>query len=201
MLGIGCLLPWNFFSNAKQVNTFKSEHKHNTQSFNRWYRIFTARKRSCGKIMFFTPVCHSVHGLWGGECRVSGSGSGVCVWLWVRGCVALAWGSPPWSHTPSLDTHTPGHTLRSTSGRYASYWNDFLFKISLFTRSPIKFGKNMSHFAYARKMRYPLNLVLENSEYLWFYWTFCIVILDYGLKLHKLSNHTLVILQKWLEIH
>ena len=60
---------------------------------------------------------------------------------------------------------------------------------------------HMSHFAYACKMRCPLNLVLENSEYLWFYWTFCIVILDYGLKLHKLSNHTLAILQKWLEIH
>ena len=50
-------------------------------------------------------------------------------------------------------------------------------------------------------MRYPLNLVLENSEYLWFYWTFCIVILDYGLKLHKLSIHTLVMPQKWLEIY
>ena len=61
--------------------------------------------------------------------------------------------------------------------------------------------KHMSHFAYACKMRYPLNLVLESWEYLWFYWTFCIVILDYGLKLHKLSNHTLVMLQKWLEIH
>ena len=60
---------------------------------------------------------------------------------------------------------------------------------------------HMSYFAYACKMRCPLNLVLENSEYLWFYSTFCIVILDYGLKLHKLSNHTLVILQKWLEIH
>ena len=60
---------------------------------------------------------------------------------------------------------------------------------------------DMSHFTYACKMRYPLNLVLENSEYLWFYWTFCIVILDCGLKLHKLSNHTLVMLQKWLEIH
>ena len=59
----------------------------------------------------------------------------------------------------------------------------------------------MSYFAYACKIRCPLNLVLENSEYLWFYSTFCIVILDYGLKLHKLSNHILVILQKWLEIH
>ena len=60
---------------------------------------------------------------------------------------------------------------------------------------------HMSHFAYTCKMRYPLNLVLEKSEYLWFYLTFCIVILDCGLKLHKLSNHALVMLQKWLEIH
>ena len=50
-------------------------------------------------------------------------------------------------------------------------------------------------------MRYPLNLVLENFEYLWFYLTFWLVILDGGLKLHKLSIHILVMLQKWLEIH
>ena len=31
-----------------------------------------------------------------------------------------------------------------------------------------KTQKYMSHFAYACKMRYPLNLVLEKSEYLWF---------------------------------
>ena len=28
---------------------------------------------------------------------------------------------------------------------------------------------HMSHFSYACKMRYPLNLVLESWEYLWFY--------------------------------
>ena len=56
--------------------------------------------------------------------------------------------------------------------------------------------KYMSHFSYTCKMRYPLNLVLENWEYLWSYLTFCIVILDYGLKLNKLLIHTLVILQK-----
>ena len=33
---------------------------------------------------------------------------------------------------------------------------------------------NMSHFTYACKMRYPLNLVLESWEYLWFYWTFAL---------------------------
>ena len=29
--------------------------------------------------------------------------------------------------------------------------------------------KYMSHFAYVCKMQYPLNLVLESWEYLWFY--------------------------------
>ena len=41
------------------------------------------------------------------------------------------------------------------------------------------------------KMQYPLNLVLENLKYLWFYVTFWVVILNGGLKLPKLSNHIL----------
>ena len=77
--------------------------------------------------------------------------------------------------------------------------NDYLV-LSYHIHCP-KQENHMSHFAYACKMRYPLNLVLKSWEYLWFYWTFCIVILDYGLKLHKLSNHILGMLQKWLEIH
>ena len=36
----------------------------------------------------------------------------------------------------------------------------------------------MSHFSYACKMRFPLNLVLESSEYLWSYLTFWVVIVD-----------------------
>ena len=54
----------------------------------------------------------------------------------------------------------------------------------------------MSHFSYACKMWYPLNLVLESWEYLWSYLTFWVVILDYDLKLHKLLIHTLVMIQK-----
>ena len=54
----------------------------------------------------------------------------------------------------------------------------------------------MSHFSYVSKMWFPLDLVLENCKYLWFYLTFWIVILDYGLKLHKLLIHILVMLQK-----
>ena len=51
------------------------------------------------------------------------------------------------------------------------------------------------------KMRYPLNLVLENWEYLWSYWTFWVVIVDGDLKLPKLSIHTTIMFQKWMEIH
>ena len=53
----------------------------------------------------------------------------------------------------------------------------------------------MSHYSYVCKMRCQLNLVLENCKYLWFYLTFWIVILDYGLELHKLLIHTHVMLQ------
>ena len=59
----------------------------------------------------------------------------------------------------------------------------------------------MSHFSYACKMQYPLNLVLESWEYLWSYLTFWIVIADGDLKLPKLLIHTLLVLQKWVEIH
>ena len=38
-------------------------------------------------------------------------------------------------------------------------------------------------------MRYPLNLVLEICEYLWFYLTFWIAILDCDLKLHSYPCH------------
>ena len=55
---------------------------------------------------------------------------------------------------------------------------------------------DMSHFVYACKMWCLLNLLLESWEYLLFYLTFWIAILDCGWKLHKLSIHTLVMLQK-----
>ena len=62
--------------------------------------IFTARKRSLGQGNIFAPVCHSVH-----------RGRG------VPGQVP-----PGQVHTPTMHAG-----IRSTSGRYASYWNAFLF--------------------------------------------------------------------------
>ena len=69
-----------------------------------------------------------------------------------------------------------------------------MIKVSI--DSKISLNTYMSHFTYACKMRCPLNLVLESWEYLWFYLTFWIAILDCGWKLHKLLIHTLVMLQK-----
>ena len=83
----------------------------------------------------------------------------------------------------------------------AGYWSMDDGRQAVFILLECFLVEHMSHFSYSCKMQCPLNLVLENWEYLWFYWTFWIVILDCGLKLHKLSIHTLVMLQKWLEIH
>ena len=104
--------------------------------------FITARKRSCGKVMFLDLSVSVL--LW-----IKG-------WLWVWGCASGSKGytppgqkpqSTPSSHTP-LDTHTPVHIPQthtpldtpithplethrthapSTSGRYASCWNAFLF--------------------------------------------------------------------------
>ena len=80
----------------------------------------------------------------------------------------------------------------------SSQWcHHMQWRIQNFQMPTLDFGvKYMSHFSYVCKMLYPLNLVLESWEYLWSYLTFWVVILDYGLKLHKLSIHTLVMLQK-----
>ena len=61
--------------------------------------------------------------------------------------------------------------------------------------------KHMTLLAYLCKLRFVLNLVLENFKYLWFYWTVWVVISNGGLKLPKLSIHTIVMLQKLIEIH
>ena len=47
--------------------------------------------------------------------------------------------------------------------------NTYLFPLLLGRCIGPTRSMHMSHFAYTCKMRYPLNLVLENSKYLWFY--------------------------------
>ena len=79
--------------------------------------------------------------------------------------------------------------------QYIVSWKNSLYGMSVQGSWRIQ-DLDMSHFAYVCKMRCPLNLVLESWEYLWSYLTFWVVILDYGLKLHKLSIHTLIMLQK-----
>ena len=45
-------------------------------------------------------------------------------------CLSACWDVPPWEQTPPRSRHPPREadsSIRSTSGRYASYWNAFLF--------------------------------------------------------------------------
>ena len=102
---------------------------------------------SCGQGNIFAPVCHSIHG-----------GGGI-----PEGTEAdppgsrPPWSRPPWEQTPPppqdqtppradyppptppRTRHTPPPReaesgIRSTSGRYASYWNAFLF-LHIFKRT------------------------------------------------------------------
>ena len=86
-------------------------------------------QRSCGQGNVFTRVCHSVH--------IGGSAS-VHAGIPPPGPDPL-WHTPPGTHPSDTLWHTPlWHTplwhppkaepgIRSMSGRYASYWNAFLF--------------------------------------------------------------------------
>ena len=108
-------------------------------SWNSWplcYYYIYRPQRSCGQGNISTPVCHSVH-----------RGGGVVV-----SHKALRHPTPPRSDTPPPpprpDTPPPrtrhpppgeaDSGIRSTSGRYASYWNAFLLLFSVvasFSRS------------------------------------------------------------------
>ena len=78
------------------------------------FRLFTARKRSLGQDNIFIGVCQEF-------CSQAGSAS------------LHAGIPPPREQTPPGSRHPPTPQwkacweIQSTSGRYASYWNAFLF--------------------------------------------------------------------------
>ena len=85
-------------------------------------------QRSCGQGNIFTPVCHSVHR---GVClRQNPLGAdtppppGADI-PWVRHPLGAY--NPPGSRHPRQQTPPQAHSsIWSTSGRYSSYWNEFL---------------------------------------------------------------------------
>ena len=98
-------------------------------------------QRSCGQGNIFTPVCHSVHR---GVSRTPPPGRenppGRETPPWQGEPPLSGRENPPWQGEPPLvgrpprlgEPHpshkeTPPPTIRSMSGRYASYWNAFLF--------------------------------------------------------------------------
>ena len=123
------------------------------------------RKRSLGQGNAFTGVCLSTWGCLplgsGGMPLGSGGGvvplgpGGVC--LWVQGvCVYTPPGHPPDTH-PSGHTHLNTPPPRSTSGRYAAYWNAFLFWSKLYP--PLNFWFCWDQFVQYRhnRMIFPLS--------------------------------------------
>ena len=83
--------------------------------------VITARKQSLGQGNVFTSICYSVHqgsGVVGSASKGAGSASRgrVCI---QEVCIQGAgWADPPNGY----------YGIRPTSGRYASYWNAFLFE-------------------------------------------------------------------------
>ena len=87
-------------------------------------RLITARKRSLGQCNIFAPVCHSVHG--------GGGGRPGQVHPRTRYAPRDQVHIPPRPGTPPRDqVHPPQSSacweIRTTRGRYASYWNAFFF--------------------------------------------------------------------------
>ena len=72
--------------------------------------IITARKRSLGQGNISTPVCHSVHR------------GGVC----LNAC----WDTTPAAPRANATPPTACWEIRSTRGRYVSYWNAILFSLN-----------------------------------------------------------------------
>ena len=103
------------------------------------YIIFTARKLSLGQGNVFAGVCLSTGGLtsehvsqvtWPRDLypKGSASGRGLHPWGLPTHCRVCLW----WVGQTAQDPRYMGYYgIRSTSRQYASYWNAFLFVISL----------------------------------------------------------------------
>ena len=102
-----------------------------------YYGIFTARKRSFGQGNVFTPVCHSVHV--GGDLLNPPPQVGQTLLMQTlprvgqtpRGLAdpSGVGPTPPQMQTPRVrQTPRMQTPIWSTSGRYTSYWNAYLFQ-------------------------------------------------------------------------
>ena len=116
--------------------------------------LVTVRKRSLGQGNIFAPVCHSVHR--------GGTWAGTPLGRYTSRADTPPWAGTPWQVPPKQVTppagKLPGQVrpgryipqagtpptvhagLRSTSGRYASYWNVFLVLVWAFASLPIPNG-------------------------------------------------------------
>ena len=81
-------------------------------------RIITACNSSCGKECFYIRVSRILS---------TGGGGGRCIPVFLWADTPIGRHPPHWQTPPPPDRHPTQHyEIRSTSGRYASYWNAFL---------------------------------------------------------------------------
>ena len=87
-------------------------------------QIYYRPQRSCGQSSIFAPVFHSVHGGGGRGGIPEGTEADP-----PRTDPPPSRQPPPREQTPLEQTPPPeaDSGIQSTSGRYASYWNAFLF--------------------------------------------------------------------------
>ena len=128
------LMPLYLSSNLKAVDAEWLEKARHFSPKNMVTMFYYRPQRSWGKVIYLTGVCDSVH--WGGGVCSRGVWSWGClVWgggVWSQG--VSGWGGGVWS---SRGVCSPGgawwrHPRDGyCCGRYASYWNAFLWKKSL----------------------------------------------------------------------
>ena len=122
------LLKWFKFSveKTKKIKILEKSGKFSVQKCERQGTYVTGilyyrPKRSFGQGYIFTGVCLSTGGgacskFWGGACSKFFGG---CLLQILGGCLLQIFGG------------SPIFGIRSTFGRYASYWNAFLFTLTV----------------------------------------------------------------------
>ena len=107
-------------------------------------------KRSFGQGNNFTPVCHSFCSQGGVSAPnfrgglLQFFGGGVCSNFWGEGCLLQIFGGGVCS---KFSGGSPIFRIRSTFGRYASYWNAFLLYIKVSKILP-KEGEFFAHWTF-----------------------------------------------------
>ena len=120
--------------------------------------LYYRSQRSCGQGNIFTPVCHSVHRGGLPQCMLGYTPpEQTPPQTRPPGSRHPPGSRPPWADTPPPRSRHPSpreadSSIRSTSGRYASYWNAFLSFLFRVTWRTSKVCLSTTHQRYSVSM-------------------------------------------------